>query len=280
MIARECRKRNFDALWLPSHRFIPVVIPSKTKCVVTIHDLVWRICPKTMRMTGLLMDMLTMPIAVKNSDVVLAVSKNTASDLTRLMKVSPDKISVTQLGVRTLSKKKTHPLLTKTENGKAFLLTVGTIEPRKNHHRLIRAYSQLDCNIKKSMDLIIVGGSGWGNVQLSKLINSYGLSENVQIRNYTTSDELDWLYRNATMFIYPSLYEGFGLPVAEAMSYGLPVISSNNSSIPEVLGGSGVLIDPLNTSSIAAAISKLYKDESLRCCLSKRATDRASIFFI
>ena len=122
---------------------------------------------------------------------------------------------------------------------------MGTIEPRKNHRRLLEAYRLID----SSLPLVLAGGKGW-------LMDEF-LADDVLLTGYVTDAELEWLYRNCYAFLYPSLFEGFGMPVLEALTLGAPVICSNTTSLPEVAGDAALLVDPLDPRAIAAAMQEL-----------------------
>ena len=139
-----------------------------------------------------------------------------------------------------------------------FWLSVGTIEPRKNHRRLLEAYRMTN----PSMPLVLAGGKGW-------LMDEFA-ADDVLLTGYVTDEELAWLYRNCFAFLYPSLFEGFGMPVLEALTLGAPVICSNNTSLPEVAGDAALLVDPLDVSAIAAAMQRLASGEVSREALKQK----------
>nr|WP_279343412.1 glycosyltransferase family 1 protein [Fundidesulfovibrio terrae] len=155
-----------------------------------------------------------------------------------------------------------------------YWLCVGTIEPRKNQERLFEALSKLPGN----RQLVLAGGRGWLMEDVARRLADLGLTGRVKLTGYVDDAELAWLYANCFGFVYPSLFEGFGLPVLEAMSLGAPVITSNVSSLPEVAGDAALLVDPLDGSAIAAAMARLEGDASLRAQLSQAGLSRAATF--
>jgi glycosyltransferase involved in cell wall biosynthesis len=159
-----------------------------------------------------------------------------------------------------------------------FWLCVGTLEPRKNHARLLNAYAQAKAKGGPLAPLVLAGGKGWRTDNLKRLIMDLGLGDDVIMTGYLKDDAVQWLYQNCYAALYPSLYEGFGLPVLEAMSQGAAVIASNSTSIPEIATGAALLIDPYNEEEIAAAIMRLAGDGQLRGQLQEQARQRAEQF--
>jgi glycosyltransferase involved in cell wall biosynthesis len=152
-----------------------------------------------------------------------------------------------------------------------FWLTVGTVEPRKNHRGLIEAYSLLKARHGSAYPLILAGGCGWLMADFEKELASLNLARDVKVLGYVDDSMLQWLYQNCFALVYPSLFEGFGLPVLEAMSQGAPVISSRVSSIPEIVGEAGILVDPSDTAGILNGMEKLLKDPGRRKELSDQS---------
>lgn len=148
-----------------------------------------------------------------------------------------------------------------------FWLSVGSIEPRKNHRRILEAYRMAG----SSMPLVLAGGKGW-------LMDDLTVPSDVMLTGYVPDNELEWLYRNCFAFLYPSLFEGFGMPVLEALTLGAPVIVSDTSSLPEVVGGAGLLVDPLDARSITAAMGRLESGEVSRERLREAGYEQARRF--
>lgn len=157
-----------------------------------------------------------------------------------------------------------------------FILFVGSIEPRKNLLRLVRAYLSLDVRIRSEFKLVLVGFKGWGNQEILELLTS--AEDDVLYTGYVSEQELAEIYNLATLFAYPSVYEGFGLPALEAMACGCPVVASNAASLPEVCGDAALLVDPLDEASIAEGLRRLLADESLRMQLRRKGLQRAALF--
>ncbi|HKO07857.1 MAG TPA: glycosyltransferase family 1 protein [Alphaproteobacteria bacterium] len=159
-----------------------------------------------------------------------------------------------------------------------FWLTVGTIEPRKNYDGLLEAYARLKAHDGAVAPLVIAGKSGWMMQHFEERLAELGLAHDVLRLGYVSETELRWLYRNCFAFVYPSFWEGFGLPVVEAMSQGAPVISSNVSSIPEILDDAGLLIDPHDGEALLRAMRHLAGSSARRRELSERAREHAARF--
>ncbi|MBI4141752.1 glycosyltransferase family 4 protein, partial [Candidatus Woesearchaeota archaeon] len=156
-----------------------------------------------------------------------------------------------------------------------FILFVGTIEPRKNLTRLVEAFLHVK---KKGLKLVIVGEKGWKNEDFYKMIEELDLKENVLFTGYVPDKDLVQFYRAAEMFVYPSIYEGFGIPVIEAMACGCPVITSNISSLKEIANGAAVLVNPSHTKEIAKAIETVLKNKALQAHLAHIGQLRAQKF--
>ncbi len=159
-----------------------------------------------------------------------------------------------------------------------FWLSVGTLEPRKNVRRLLRAYAALVGRGQKSLPLVLAGGRGWLEEGLDDFIQALGIRKHVRVLGYVSDDTLNWLYRNCFAFVYPSHFEGFGLPVLEALSLGAAVISSNTTSLPEVGGDAVCYVDPLSEDDIALAMSRLLNDSGYRAGLKDLAKPQADRF--
>jgi glycosyltransferase involved in cell wall biosynthesis len=159
-----------------------------------------------------------------------------------------------------------------------FWLNVGVLEPRKNQKGLIRAYALLKANLGGTLPLVIAGGKGWLMEDFEKELASRGLQQDVFLLGYVDNEALQWLYQNCFAFIYPSLFEGFGLPVLEAMTFGAPIIASGVSSLPEIVGQAGILVDPFNTEEIFQAMRRLAVQEESRQELKEKARKQAGEF--
>jgi glycosyltransferase involved in cell wall biosynthesis len=250
--------------------------------VITIYDLVLEKFPETMYWKNWLSLKTLMRVSARKALKIIAISENTKKDIMDCFGIEDEKIRVIYLGVDRQFSPQPDPneadVLSKYNLPSGYILNVGTLEPRKNLLRLINAYKMVASTREPVPKLVIVGWQGWRNEDLGKLVRESGLADQVVLVGYVPDDDLPTLYRNATVFVYPSLYEGFGLPPLEAMACGTPVITSNVSSIPEVVGDAGILIDPYNTTEIARAIASVLNNEELRESLRTSGLVRSRLF--
>ncbi len=215
------------------------------------------------------------------ADVILAISEYSRSHFLRTFPHYPaEKTHVIYPASRYAysekmerSKKLPHQIT----EGK-FWLCVGTLEPRKNHQGLLRAYARHKAKSGKALPLVHAGGPGWLMNDFKDQIRKLGLQEDVILLGYVDESTLQWLYRSCFAFVYPSHFEGFGLPVLEAMSLGAAVITSNVTSIPEIVGEAGILVDPLDEEKIASAMDELAADQQKLSMLRSSARKQASLF--
>ena len=215
-----------------------------------------------------------------HADFIIAISDYSRRSFLEIFPHYPaDRIRVAHLGSR-FSPMSGH------ESGSAvpglvpdkFWLAVGTLEPRKNVRRLLRAYAAFLGRNREGLPLVLAGGKGWLEDDLEEFIGSLGIREHVKLLGYVADDELIWLYKNCFAFLYPSLFEGFGLPVLEALSLGTAVVTSNTTSLPEVAGDAARYVDPLNEEEIVQAMSSLVNDDGYRMKLKGRAQSQARKF--
>ncbi|MEM7346248.1 MAG: glycosyltransferase family 1 protein, partial [Chloroflexota bacterium] len=260
--------------------FVLPPLRKRVKTIVTIHDLSFVRLPET-TMPGMSQHLNSwVPRSVHKADHIIAVSEATRQDLVELYQTPPEKISVIYHGVTPNFKPITSPEALAAVRKKyglgdtPFLLSVGTIQPRKNYQRLIEVLAQID----QPIDLAIIGGNGWSNEAVFNEVARQNLENRVHFLGFVDDADLPTLYSAATLFIYPSLYEGFGMPLLEAMACGLPIISSNRSAMPEVVGAAGLLVDPYDTAGMVTAITKLLEDSSQRHYLAEAGKARVAEF--
>lgn len=254
----------------------------KGKIVVTCHDLISIFFPENLPLASRLFYSKWMPFSYKRADMIIAISEHTKRDIIALLKIPEEKIRVIHSAASkdfklVKSKSKLNQVQKKYKTGNKYFLDVGTIEPRKNLPFLVRAYA-LAVREGVQENLIITGKKGWYYESLFKLVDELELNNKVIFTGYVEESDLPALYSGATAFVFPSIYEGFGLPPLEAMACGVPVISSNTSSLPEVVNKAGILLPPKDERLWAKNMVKISKDKKLAVTLSKLGILQAKKF--
>jgi len=265
-VAKDIVNEECDIFFAPTSFIIPTLLPKSIKTVITIHDLVAFLFPTNHNKKAVLVEKLFLKRALKKASFVVTISQNTKRDIVSLFSYDESKMDILYCGAsdefKPLNKSFLEPFAKKTKLPKKFFLAVGTLEPRKNYITLIEAFAQLHDKYP-DYHLIIVGGKGWKYEEIFATVRKHYLSKFVHNLGYVTSGSLVKLYNLAKGFVFPSFYEGFGIPPLEAMKSGCPVIASYSSSIPEVVGEAALLINPVSNIEIAAAMAKLIKDPEL-----------------
>jgi glycosyltransferase involved in cell wall biosynthesis len=233
--------------------------------VITVHDLSFLFYPQGFRALNRSYLQLLTRLSARRARRVIAVSHSTKRDLVQHYRLLPDKVDVIHNGVdasfRPLPADQVAAFRTRAGLPDRFVLFVGTLEPRKNVARLIEAYAQLP---KERPPLMLVGGRGWLYDDIFARVEALDLSDEVRFVGYVPAEDLPCWYNAAELFVYPSLYEGFGLPPLEAMACGTAVITSTASSLPEVVGEAGLLVDPAEPAALAMAMEQILSDRELR----------------
>ena len=258
----------------------PLVSPCPL--VVTIFDLSFLRYPRAFRPGNRLYLRLFTRVSARRARRIIAISENTKADITHWLGVPAERIEVVYCGVG----ERFHPLPAeevlafRREKGlpEQFLLHVGTLEPRKNLSLLLRAYARLRAAGGNPPPLILAGARGWMCEGLFSQVEELELGDSVHFPGYVRPEELPLWYNAATCFVYPSLYEGFGLPPLEAMACGTPVLSSNAASLPEVAGDARLLLDPLDEEAWAHELARVLSRPEVQRELAERGLDRARRF--
>lgn len=266
-----------DVFFSPSHyapRFSPV--PS----VISVMDLSFLYYPDLFNKKDLLQLRRWTEYSVKKARKVITISNSSKNDIIKEYKIAGESVVVTHLGIKdftTLSPRVYGMNQLKNKYGLAekYILFVGTLQPRKNISRLIDAFSKLS---EKDLQLVIVGKKGWLYEEILEKPRQLGIDDKVKFLENIGNDELPLLYKHAVCMVLPSLYEGFGLPVLEAMKYGCPVITSNVSSLPEAGGDACLYVDPEDTDDITAKMAALINDEKLRKELIEKGKKQVAKF--
>lgn len=259
---------------------IPWAAPSAT--IVTVHDMSLRLYPQCHPVRRLLLNRPLMHVAIQQASSIVTVSESARRDLLRFHGVPADRVSVVHEAAspafRPISDRaRLEDVRVRYGLPKRFILYVGTIEPRKNLTRLMTAFAAAR-RAGIPQHLVCVGPYGWSSNDLSGHIKKLGIEDAVHFTGYLPFDHLPAIYNLGDFFVFPSLYEGFGLPVVEAMASGLPVLTSNSSSLGEIAGDAAVTIDPTDTDAMIASIRHLATDVDLRRQMSERGLERARGF--
>lgn len=251
--------------------------------VVTVHDLSWIRYPETHPQNRVRNMNKHFESSLSRAALVLTDSEFVKRELMELFGLQSERIQSVPLGVEECfhprSAEQNAALMARYDltHGK-YLLTVGTLEPRKNLQVVLEAYQLLPAAIRKRFPLIVVGMKGWNTSEIEKKIAPLVRAGEIRLTGYLPREELAGVIAGATAMVYPSLYEGFGLPPLEAMACGVPVISSNVASLPEVLGDTGLMVNPHDVASVAAAMQLIAIDHNTRGRLSKLALARSAGF--
>ena len=281
-LARLCRQYRIDVLHSP-HYTAPVFCRSRS--VVTFCDTIFFSHPELHTLSKRLFFRQMMKLAARRASAIITISASTARDVAHLFEgtLPPEKVRVTTLAAsshfRLLNDAAGVERICRKYNLQAgqFILYVGALEPRKNVPTLLHAYRALvDRGFQQR--LAIVGRRGWMFKDIFTTAKTLKLEGRVIFTGYVPDEELPYLYNGARVFAYPSLYEGFGLPVLEAMACGAPVVTSNASSMPEIVGEAGLLVDPHDRRQLTEAIERLIVDDDLHHALQEQGVRRAADF--
>lgn len=254
----------------------------KTRTLLTVHDLSFVRVPEAASPKLKAYLDVVVPRSIQRADCVLADSQATKDDLVELYRTVPEKIIVLLSGVdarfRPVSDDALRQVREKYGLGDArYVLSVGTVQPRKNYVRLIQSVSRLRRQ-GYDLHLVIAGGRGWLEDPIYAAINSEKMQDYVHLVGFAEESDLPALYTAAECFAFPSLYEGFGLPILEAMGCGTPVVTSNISSLPEVAGDAALIVDPYNVDHLTDALRQLVDNTALRQSLIVKGRQRARTF--
>ncbi len=268
---------EFDLYFEPN--FIPVKIRAR-KIVTTVHDFSFRLFPEAHPKDRIQYFAKNFSKNIPRSNRIITDSGYIKSQAMELLGLPDEMITPVHLGVdhnvfKVYQKEALESCKREFSLPERFILFVGTREPRKNLDRLVRAYTELPEPIRKEFGLVLVGPRGWGE---SDLLVREKLGGRITVIDYVETYRLAQIYNLASVFVYPSLYEGFGLPPLEAMACGCPVIASRTASLPEVCGDAAYYVDPKEVQNIAEGIDKVLMDDNLRRSLIDNGKERAKLF--
>ncbi len=278
IIPRKIRKLKADIVVEPAH-FGPFNLPGKVKRVTVIHDLTPILFPRMHRFHSQLLQRIFLKSILKKASLIFTNSDNTNIDLLHYYPGAKDKTKRIYLGRdEMMAYTDKSSAVDKITAGKPYFLYTGTIEPRKNLNILLEAFTQYKDQTRSSHLLLITGGRGWKSGSFFKKLKNHPHRKDIVLSGFVDRQILPALYSHAEAFIFPSIYEGFGFPVLEAMSCGAPCLLSNASSLPEVGGDAALYFNPEKVNEIADAMLKISSDKELRKDLSERALIQAEKF--
>jgi glycosyltransferase involved in cell wall biosynthesis len=277
----ELRRRPIDIL------HVQYTAPPFTPCPVvnTIHDLSFEHLPETFKRRSFRQMRLTIRRSARTAAHVITDSNFSRDDILNTYNLPPDRVTATPLAASsnfTQVEDAAEITRVREKYGIAgdYILTVGSIQPRKNIPRLIRAYASMcrECNLDPLPKLVIAGKRGWLYEETLKTAETSAARENIIFTGYVPEKELPALYSDARCFVYPSYFEGFGIPALEAMRCGTPTITSNRTCFPEVVGDAALMVDPFDEAAIAAGLLRILSDKQLREELMAKGLNRAAQF--
>jgi glycosyltransferase involved in cell wall biosynthesis len=278
-IAWQSRRRNLALVHDPTGA-MPLFLTGCAK-VGTIHDVIPYIYPTTSSRLDWLIYRFWLPLAVRRLDAIITDSRQSKADIVQYLPVPPEKVTVIPCAAnkryRPLPAADVQPVLARHGIDFPYILYVGSIAARKNLPRLLEAYAQLR-GWSARWRLVIVGARKWKSSPVYETVQRLNLAAHVHFTGFVEEEDLPALYNGADLFAFPSLYEGFGLPVLEAMACGTPVVTSNSSSLPEVAGEAALLVEPTDVAAIAQAMRRILADEALAADLRARGLARAAQF--
>lgn len=278
-LALSFRKNRIDVYFGTYADFYPFVFPHGIRKLWLVHDLVWKLYPETQENHSALKGFL-IRYKMKHADLLLSVSDNTKKDIQNILGIQKEIITLhnaADLNVfHSADSKSIARVKEKYGFTKPYILSVCTLEPRKNLNTLLAAYELIPR--RDRYQLVLVGMSGWKNTKLFELIEKHPANDSIIVTGYVPTDDLAPLYTGAEVFVFPSLYEGFGMPILEAMQCGCPVISSTSSSIPEVAGDACILVDPLDVRALASSMEKVLSDKKLQDAMSRKGLAMSRFF--
>ncbi len=280
----EIRKYKLDVFHGPAF-FVPLMKPKRCKYITTVHDLAFLTYPKTFTISTKLYFFLLFRKSLRICDKIIAVSNVTKKDMVSYYAIPEEKVAVIHSGISSVYKapgneETKKEIMSKYNLPERYILFVGALSPRKNVVNILKAYKAYlqEQQKKESVKLVLVGKKAWLYDDIFSFISKNKMEEHVLFLDYVPENDVVTLYSNAELFLFPSLYEGFGFPVLEAMACGTPVITSNISSLPEVAGHAAILVNPENVEEIKEAMIKIGSNPKLREDLIKKGKNQVKKF--
>jgi glycosyltransferase involved in cell wall biosynthesis len=280
-LSRELRRHPVDLL------HVQYTAPPLAPCpiVVTIHDLSFEHLPHTFKKRSWIQLRATVRQTARRAAHIITISDHSKQDIANTYCIEADRITVTPLAAPPNMARVTDDAQLRTVPAKYgiardYILSLGSLQPRKNLVRLIEAYSILRSERREASypQLVIAGKRGWLDKETMRAARQSSFAHDIVFTGYVADEDLGAIYSAAMCFVYPSYFEGFGLPVVEAMQCGVPVVAGNVTSLPEVVSGAGVLVNPFDVQALANAIAKIVQNRDLRTELASRGMARARAF--
>ena len=261
--------------------FFNFIVPPrvKGKVITVIYDMTYLRFPETMNESNLRRIRGDIAYSAARSDVIVTISEFSKREIHELLQIPEEKIKIVYSAPSITEDRAEFSAIQKQFGvRKPYLLYVGTIEPRKNLERLIQAFDLLKREKQIPHQLILAGGGGWKTEEIHRAAEAAQFADDILFTGYLSSGEKNTLYQNADVMVFPSLYEGFGMPPLEAMLFGCPVVCSDAASLPEIVGEAAELVEPLDVRSIANGVWHVLSDSAYRNALIEKGTQRASRF--
>ena len=280
LITASLKKEKLDVFHSPKHS-----IPStyRNKNLITVHDLATFKHPKLFSRKRISQSKKALSATLKRCQKIIAVSESTKNDLNEIFKIPKRKIEVVYNGLDRIffsppREEEMRKVLNKYKVKGKYILFLGTLEPRRNIPRLLEAYASLKRKESLDYQLVLAGKEGWLASEFKQMVSDFDLRKEVIFTGYVPPKELNSLIRKAEIFVSPSIYEGFGMPVIEAMACGVPVITSNVSSLPEIAGEAALFVSPYDIGGLAGTIRRLLRDKKLQVELKEKGQKQARQF--
>ncbi|GIF25436.1 glycosyl transferase family 1 [Paractinoplanes tereljensis] len=259
--------------------FVRYPLPLGSRAVAIIYDLSFVLHPEHVARRN--REFLTryVPLTIEKSEHIVTISENSKREIVEFYGTDPDKISIVSPAIDhsffyPRPSNEINAVAAKYNIKKAYILYAGTLEPRKNIRSILDAYAKLPAEVREKYSLVLAGGKGWLDQDIKNRLDELQHMD-IITTGYVPDEDLPALYSGATVFVYPSLYEGYGMPPLEAMACNTPVIVANNSSLPEVVGDAGVLVDAYDVDSLVMYLEKVLGDPALAAELRRRGLERA-----
>jgi glycosyltransferase involved in cell wall biosynthesis len=253
--------------------------------VITVHDVISLLFPQLFTLKHRLIVRAGLARVAHQADVIIVPSYAVRQDVQQCLRIDESRVVVIPEGCEPRFRPLTdleylHRIQTKYGLPARYILCLGTLEPRKNITTLLHAFARLPPTLSKesALHLVVAGARGWREQPIFQTVKNLGIEQAVCFPGFIDDEDLPALYSGALLFVFPSLYEGFGLPVLEAMGCGVPVVTSNTSAMPEVAGDGALLVDPRDVDGMAAAMATVLENTTLRECLRQKGFARAQSF--